>query len=62
MVPRLKGEESEALNRAAFSSLGEKRRADEPLCLSYSNGFLSTQPDPIHITKLQMLARVIIYS
>jgi hypothetical protein len=27
-----------------------------------SNGFLCTQPGPIHITKLQMLARVIIYS
>jgi hypothetical protein len=40
------GEESEALNRAAFDSLGQKRRADEPLCLSHSNGFLSTQPPP----------------
>jgi hypothetical protein len=39
------GEESEALNRAAFGSLGQKRRAFEPLCLSHSNGFLSTHPD-----------------
>jgi hypothetical protein len=55
MVPRPKGEESEALNRAGFASLGQKRRAFEPLCLSYSNGFLDTQPDPLHITDLQML-------
>ena len=41
MAPRPKGEESEALNRAAFASLGQKRRAFEPLCLSYSNGFLN---------------------
>jgi hypothetical protein len=34
------GEESEASNRAAFASLGQKRRAEEPLCLSCSNGFL----------------------
>ncbi len=27
MVPRPKGEESEALNRVAFASLGQKRRA-----------------------------------
>ena len=40
------GEGSEALNRAAFASLGQKRRAFELLCLSPSNGFLSTQPDP----------------
>jgi hypothetical protein len=39
------GEESEALNRAAFASLGQKRRAFEPLCLSHSNGFLTTRPD-----------------
>jgi len=38
------GEESEALNRAAFDTLGQKRRAFKPLCLSYSNGFLSMQP------------------
>ena len=36
MVPRPKGEESEALNRAAFASLGQKRRADELLSLSLS--------------------------
>ena len=40
------GEESEALNRAAFDSLGQKQRAFEVLCLSYSNGFLDTQPEP----------------
>jgi hypothetical protein len=34
MAPRPKGEESEALNRAAFASLGQKQRAFEPLCLS----------------------------
>jgi len=39
------GEESEALNRAAFDSLGQKRRAFEPLCLSYSNGFFATLPE-----------------
>jgi hypothetical protein len=39
------GEESEALNRATFDSLGQKWRAFEPLCLSHSNGFLNTQPD-----------------
>jgi hypothetical protein len=55
MVPRPKGEESEALNRAAFDSLGQKRRAFEPLCLSNSNGFLDTQPDPIHIADLWMV-------
>jgi hypothetical protein len=38
------GEESEALSRDAFDSLGQKRRAFEPLCLSYSNGFLIIQP------------------
>jgi hypothetical protein len=43
------------LNRAGFASLGQKRRAFEPLCLSYSNGFLDTQPDPLHITDLQTL-------
>jgi hypothetical protein len=36
------GEESEALNRAAFDSLGQKQRAFELLCLSYSNGFFTT--------------------
>jgi hypothetical protein len=41
MVPRLKVEESEALNRAAFATLGQKQRADESLCLSQSNGFLN---------------------
>jgi hypothetical protein len=35
---------SEALNRAAFASLGQKRRADEPFRLSYSNGFRTIQP------------------
>jgi len=35
MVPRPKGEESEAWNRAAFATLGQKLRADEPLCLSF---------------------------
>ena len=40
------GEESEALNRAAFDSQGQKRRAFEPSCLSNSNGFLNTQPEP----------------
>jgi hypothetical protein len=45
MVPRPKGEESEALNQAAFASLGQKRCADEPLCLSYSKDFLGIQPD-----------------
>jgi len=35
------GEESEALNRAAFASLGQKQRAFEPFCLSSSNGFSS---------------------
>jgi hypothetical protein len=39
------GEESEALNRAAFDTLGQKRRAFEPFSLSLSNGFLSTQPN-----------------
>jgi hypothetical protein len=43
------GEESEALNRAAFDSQGQKRRAFESLCLSNSNGFLDTQPEHIHI-------------
>jgi len=45
MVPRPKGEESEAWNRAAFDSLGQKRRVFEPLSRSLSNGFLNTQPD-----------------
>jgi hypothetical protein len=40
MVPRSQVEESEALNRAAFDSLGQKQRAFEALCLSYSKGFL----------------------
>jgi hypothetical protein len=44
MVPRPKGEESEALNRAAFASVGQKRRAFEALCLSYSNGFFTRWP------------------
>jgi hypothetical protein len=45
MAPRPQGEESKARNRAAFASLGQKLRAFEPLCLSYSNGFLSIHPD-----------------
>jgi hypothetical protein len=40
------GEESEALNRAAFDSLGQKQRAFELLCLSYSHGFLTILPSP----------------
>jgi hypothetical protein len=39
MAPRPTGEESEALNRAAFVSLGQKRRAFEPLCLSLQTVF-----------------------
>jgi hypothetical protein len=45
------GEESEALNRAAFDSQGQKRRAFELFRLSFSNGFLNTQPDPFYIDK-----------
>jgi hypothetical protein len=44
MVPRPQVEESEALNRAAFDSLGQKQRAFESLCLSYSSGFRTTLP------------------
>jgi len=50
------GEESEAWNRAAFDSLGQKRRACEPLCLSLPYGFLDTQADPIHIMNLCMFS------
>jgi len=49
------GEESEALNRAAFDSPGQKRRAFELLCLSNSNGFLNTLPEPIHVQDLLMV-------
>jgi hypothetical protein len=49
-----RGEESEALNRAAFDSLGQKRRAFEPLCLSYSNGFLNTLLEPFDVKSLGM--------
>jgi hypothetical protein len=45
---------SEALNRAAFGSLGQKRRADEPLCRSHSNGFLNTQPEPVYTILIYM--------
>jgi hypothetical protein len=38
-----RGERS--LNRAAFDTLGRKRRAFEALCPSFSNGFRITQPD-----------------
>lgn len=50
------GEESEAWNRAAFDSLGQKQRAFEPLCLSLPYGFLDTQPDPIHIADVRKLS------
>jgi len=49
------GEESEALNRAAFDSLGQKRRAFEALCLSYSNGFFTTQPEHSCFTYIKMV-------
>jgi spermidine synthase len=44
MVPRPKVEESEALNRAAFAALGQKRRAFESLCLSLPLAVYSESP------------------
>jgi len=39
MVPRPKGEESEAWNRAAFASLGQKRRVFETPSLIHNEAF-----------------------
>jgi len=49
------GEESEALNRAAFDTLGQKRRAFELFRLSFSNGFLNTQPDHFFSRNVEMI-------
>jgi len=39
MVPRPKGKESEAWNRAAFDSLGQKRRVFETPSLIHNEAF-----------------------
>jgi hypothetical protein len=46
------GQSSEAWNRAAFDSLGQKRRVFEPLSCSLPNGFLSTQPESLFISRI----------
>ncbi len=46
------------MNRAAFDTLGQKRRAFEPLCLSNSNGFPSIQPELLYSEDAEILKEI----
>jgi len=48
MVPRPKGEESEAWNRAAYDSLGQKRRVFETPSLIHNEVFHHRKKDALH--------------